>query len=153
MNGKEFLGSLIRSYFAVVTLIVLAMAILGRMFSPEQLFGYNAFYVPLIYGAIGVLPDVIMYSRKVLSVRAIIFRKVIQLALIEVAILFVMFSFGSEFNRRPAMIISVALSILIIYVIVSLMDYAHGCATAKQLNDELNKLKESVSADSAENEE
>ena len=150
MRGKEFLNSLIRSYFAVVTMIVLAMAILGRIFAPAELFGYSAFYYPLLYGAIGVLPDVVMYSRKELSVGAIILRKLIQLVMIEGAILFIMFSFGSDYNQRPVMIMSVALSILIIFVLVNLADYAHGCATAKQLNDEIRKFQERMSASSTD---
>lgn len=152
MHGKDFLNSLIRSFFSVVTMIVLAMAILGRIFAPEELFGYDAFYLPLIYGAIGVLPDVVMYSRKELSVKEIILRKMIQLVMIEGAILFIMFSFGPEYNQRTAMIISVAVSILIIFIIVNLADYAHGCATARRLNDEIRRFQERISADSAKDE-
>ncbi|MBE6753721.1 MAG: DUF3021 family protein [Ruminococcaceae bacterium] len=153
MHGKEFLNSLVRSYFAVVTLVVLAVAILGNIFAPEERFGYDAFYLPLLYGAIGVLPDVIMYSRKELSVKALIVRKVLQLVMIEGAILFIMFAFGPAYNRQPTLVVSVAISIFIIYILVNLMDYAHNCAAAKQLNDELGRLKASVSADAADNED
>lgn len=52
---------------------------LGMYFLPEMQFGYEAFCVPLIYGAVGTIPNVVMYSRKELKVKEVFVRKFIQL--------------------------------------------------------------------------
>ena len=85
---KEIAGS----YFISVTLINIAIYATGMIFRPQQTFGYEAFLSPLLFGMLTVIPTVIMYSKKELTVRQLLFRKVIQLLLDIVIVIAVVFA-------------------------------------------------------------
>lgn len=143
MRGKEFFIDLIRTYFSVVTLINVAIFIMGMHFSPDSRFGYDAFATPLIYGAAGTLPNIVMYSKRELKVKELLFRKILQFILIEVVVLFVAFYNQTAFWKQPRIIISVAISIFIIYVIASFIDWIQNSISAKQMTTALLKFQES----------
>ena len=67
MHGKEFVIDFIRTYFSVVALINVAILIMGLQIAPDSRFGYDAFAAPLIYGAAGTLPNIVMYSKRQLK--------------------------------------------------------------------------------------
>ena len=91
MHGKEFILACLRSFFAIVTLVNVAVFVLGFTMDPERLFGYEVFLMPLIYGALGILPNIVMYSKRELKIRELLVRKAIQLVLIEGLVLFAVF--------------------------------------------------------------
>lgn len=152
MHGKEFILSIIRTFFAVVTFICAATVILGHMLAPGQTFGYEAFLSPLLIGVAGTLPLVVMYSRRELSVRELIVRKVIQLILIEALVLFVMFYDSSAFYKNPKIVLSVAASVLIIYVIIELIEVFQDHLNAKKMTEELIAFQRSVDSESIDGE-
>ena len=65
---KERIREIADSYFISVTLINAAVFVTGMMFRPDEKFGYEAFLSPLIYGALTVIPTMIMYSGKELPI-------------------------------------------------------------------------------------
>ncbi len=144
MHGKEFMLDVIRTYFAVVTLINVVMFILGNYIAPENRFGYDAFATPLIYGAAGTLPNIMMYSKKELGVKELIFRKVLQFILIEIIVLFVAFYNQSDEWTQPGIIFAVAVSVLVIYVISSLIDWLQNLVSARKMTEDLVRFQESV---------
>lgn len=144
MRGKELVLSVIRTYFAVVALVCAANAIMGAILAPDQTFGYDAFLSPLICGLAGTLPTVVTYSSKELSVKQLLFRKVIQLLLIEASVLFVMFYGAAESFKQPKIIISVAVSIIIIYIIIDLIELFQDHLSAKKMTEELIAFQQSV---------
>ena len=87
MHGKEFVNDMIYTYFMLVTMILVIMAVLGTYFMPETSFGYEAFGSPLIYAAYGTLPNIIMYAKKELTIKQYLVRKAIQLVVIEIIII------------------------------------------------------------------
>lgn len=144
MHGKEFAIDCIRTYFAVVTLINVVMLVMGMQIAPDNRFGYDAFAAPLIYGAAGTLPNIVMYSKRELTVKELVIRKVIQFILIEVIVLFVAFYNMDDFWQQPYIIIGVGISIFVIYVIASVIDWVQNCIAAKKMTEELMKFQESV---------
>ena len=86
---KERFRSQLAAFFISVTLIDLAIFILGCLLEPDLKFGYEAFAYPLIYGVIGSLPGLIMYSKKELTMKQTIIREIIQMLLIVVLIIVV----------------------------------------------------------------
>ena len=141
MHGKEFMVDVIRTFFLVVTLINVVMLILGTQFAPDMRFGYDAFATPLIYGAAGTLPNIVMYSRRELKVKELMIRKIAQVILIEVIVLFVAFYGQSDFWKESKIIFSVAVSILIIYVIGCLIDWIQNSVTARQMTVDLMRFQ------------
>lgn len=144
MHGKEFVIDFIRTYFSVVALINVAILIMGLQIAPDSRFGYDAFAAPLIYGAAGTLPNIVMYSKRELKVKELLFRKIVQFILIEVVVLFVAFYNQNDVVKQPKIIIPVAISIFVVYVITSLIDWIQNSISAKQMTAELVKFQESA---------
>lgn len=144
MHGKEFVIDFIRTYFSVVTLINVAILIMGLQIATDSRFGYDAFAAPLIYGAAGTLPNIVMYSKRELKVKELLVRKIVQFILIEVLVLFAAFYNKTDLVKRPEIIIPVAISIFVIYVIAGLVDWIQNSVSAKQMTAELMKFQENA---------
>ena len=139
MHGKEFVIELIRTYFSVVTLVNAVILIMGLQMAPNRSFGYDAFAAPLIYGAAGTI---VMYSKRELKVKELLLRKILQFILIEITVLFAAFYNQTEIWKKPEIIISVAISIFVVYVIASLIDWIQNSISARQMTAELMKFQE-----------
>lgn len=144
MHGKEFVIDCVRSFFAVVTMITAAMFILGFLFAPEEQFGYEVFLFPLIYGTLGTLPNLVMYSKRILTIKEVIIRKVLQLLLIEAMIIVFIFGFSRGRAQEPEVIAGVAISVFVIYVLCTIIDWLQNYFTAKHMTEDLMKFQESV---------
>ena len=144
MRGKEFVLDVIRTYFTVVVLINAAMYVMGMYFVPEHRFGYEAFKAPLIYGAAGTLPLLVMYSRRELKVGELIIRNILQFVLIEALVLFVAFYEADAEWIDAGVVGSVALSIFIIYLLSFLFDWIQNWLSAKSIEEDLLRFQERV---------
>ena len=144
---KDHLKTTLASFFISVTLINAAMFILGLMLEPDLEFGYKAFAFPLIYGLIGSLPGLIMYSKKELSVRQTIIRELIQMFLIIVFLISFMFIGFRDKEKIISQIIGVTISIVIIYVLVHFFGWLMDLKTAGKMTEELKRYQETVSED------
>ncbi|MDO5154719.1 MAG: hypothetical protein Q4D51_02035 [Eubacteriales bacterium] len=137
MSFKDFLKSMISSYFVIVTLINVSTYVLGSIYRPEELFGYEAFLSPLIYGALGILPVCVMYSKKELTLKQVIFRKILQLILLEVLLI----GFGFGYNRftvdNMKLIISFGLSVFVIFILVHIISWVLDLQQARQMTMDL----------------
>lgn len=144
MHGKEFIMKIIRTYFTLVTLITVAIFLIGAQLAPDASLSYTAFAIPLIYAACGVLPSVVMYSRKELTVKQFLVRKVIQLGLIETLLFTVIFDNVNELKERTDMVILVTISVFIIYTLVHILDWFQKSLSAKKMTEELMCLQQAV---------
>ena len=144
MHGKEFVIDVIRTYFTIVTFINLIMFVLGTQFAPDYQFGYEAFRAPLIYGAVGVLPNIILYSKRDLTVKELWFRKLLQLIVIEVSVLFVVFYDVEEVLQKPEVILRLGGGIFMVYVISTIIDGLQDYLMAKKMTEELMQFQKSV---------
>lgn len=143
---KERFRSQLAAFFISVTLIDLAIFILGCLLEPELKFGYEAFAYPLIYGVIGSLPGLVMYSKKELTMKQTIIREIIQMLLIVVLIIAFMFGRfrGIEYDVFPQ-VIAVAVSVMIIYVLVNVFGWLIDLKTANKMTEDLKKFQAKAS--------
>lgn len=144
MSGKEFLHSLITTFFSLVTLITVAMLILGFVLDPAASFGYEAYAFPLIYGACGAISVGIMYSKRELTVKEVIVRKVIQLIFLEILIPTIAFGGSNVLATRPQIVVGMVVSILVIFVVSHIIDWVLDSLSAKKMTEDLVKFQESV---------
>lgn len=142
MTLKKIMIRMLTVYFTLVTLITVATLVFGLYFDPEATFGYEAFATPLIYGACGVIPVVIMYTRRELSLKEIFVRKVIQLICIEGLIFFVAFYNSKASEELHQRMILMGVSVFVIYVLVHVIDWIQNCASAKKMTEQLMALQE-----------
>lgn len=141
---KEHIKDNLMNFFIIVTLVNLAIFICGTFFAPEQKITYAAFIVPILDGLLGIIPGLIMYSKRELTLKQMIVREFIQLASIELIILF--FTIGvSGFNSANLLNISmVAASVAIIYVLVVLIRFFLDSRNAKKMTNDLKAFQESM---------
>lgn len=138
---KDMIKDFFEGFFISVTLINLAMFILGLLFRPDQRFGYEVFIYPLIYGLIGMIPILVVRTQKELSVKQIIIRKIMQLFLLMVLLLGCIFGQSlTEPDRIPA-IIGVAFSIVLIYVLVNVIEWMMDERAAKDMTEDLLQMQ------------
>ena len=139
---RDRFKEIVQTFFIIVTLVDAAMLILGRMFRPEQQFGYEIFIYPLIYGAIGCVPSLLMRERRELTVRQTVIREVVHVLLLVVLIL--AFLFGGRPVRPEDVPVAagVAVSVVVIYGLVTVIGWALDLRTAKRMTEDLRRLQQ-----------
>jgi len=138
MNKIEYLKKVAVSFFIIVTLINIAMGILGLCFERDMKFGYEAFFVPIIYGLVSIIPMIVTYSKKELTVRQMIFRKIFHFILLEALLTYFAF-----LNKVVAvdLLISFMISVFIIAILVHIILWFLDNRKAKELSFELEEYQ------------
>lgn len=137
MKGKELIRDMVNTYFMLATMILAAMAVLGTYFMPEATFGYEQFETPLIYAAWGTLPNIVLYSKKELSMKQMLFRKIIQLVLVEIIVILVALPPEALKGENNALMISLVSCVFVIYVLTHAFAWYQDSITAKKMTEEL----------------
>ena len=141
MNKREYFRTAFAQYFIIVTLINVVMFVLGTIFRPNDRFGYEAFLSPLIYAACSMIPIILTYSKKELSVKQMFFRQVLNLLAIEGIMIGIGLSGSSIFYEQPLLVVSLALSVFIIFILVLVISWVLDLGQARQMNIDLENYK------------
>lgn len=140
MDFRTFLiKKVLMSFLISVVFICTSIAVIGLIYEPEARFGYEAFFSPIIFGALASLTNLVNYSSVELTVRQAAFRSFLHLILIELIILSILNKYGSI--SSISMAISLGLSIFIIYLTVSLVLWVDDKKTAKEFNQALRIIQ------------
>ena len=142
MGFKRFLINKLIQFFMLSTLITVAISLIGSAFDPEAQFGYKAMLVPIEYAALCMLPTFVMYAKRELSPKAMLIRKALMLVLLEGVMLFIAFTSDVIDTSRAEIVLVIAGSVLVIFVLVNLFVWFKDAAEAKKLNSELEKFQE-----------
>jgi peptidoglycan/LPS O-acetylase OafA/YrhL len=134
---KEKVADAFRNFFIIVTLINVAMLVLGSILKPDQKFGYEAFAYPLIYGAITSIPGLCMGSKKEMTIPQTIIREIIQLILIIIVLLVIMFGKSPITKETILATLSVATSVIVVFGLVNLIGWLLDRRTARSLTADL----------------
>ncbi|MCM1282081.1 MAG: hypothetical protein NC180_04765 [Muribaculaceae bacterium] len=144
MSLKEILYRSLMIYFILVTCITAGIMILGLTFDPDAKFGYSELASPFIFAALGVIPNLLMYSSKELSDRQIILRKMIQFVVIEAEIAGTCIISPIIHTEKPEVMAGVMISVLVIFIFVHLIRIMNNYFSAKQLTRELMKFQKKI---------
>lgn len=139
MSRKEIAKEILMSYFIVVTLINIAMAVLGLLLDKDRTFGYEVFFSPMIYGFLGIIPSLISYSRKELSIKEMTVRKILQIIFLEAVILSFMVLNGVG---ELVILIPAGISVFLISVLAEIFLWYLNYEKAKSLNQLLKVYQE-----------
>ncbi|MBP5310304.1 MAG: DUF3021 family protein [Lachnospiraceae bacterium] len=134
---KDRIQDILKSFFVSTALINVAMYVCGSLFRPDQRFGYEVFLYPLIYGFLATVPNFIMYSKKEMTVKQTVIREMINILLIVAIIELFMFGGKDMSNELCVQAISVAVSIVVVYMGVVFIMYILDLKTARRLTDQL----------------
>lgn len=135
-----FIKEIMMSFFVSVACICAAMALVGMVFETDARFGYEVFLSPLLFGVIANLPLLVKYSRKELSIKQTAIRNIIHFILLEATILFTLYLIGAL--RSVSVTVSLAISILLIYITVNLVLWINDKRTARVFNNALKILQD-----------
>lgn len=141
MSIKQFIVRKLGLFFMLTTLITVAIYLLGSHFDGEARFGYDGFLSPLLYAGCCVLPSLVTWSKRELKPRELILRELIQFLLTEAVVLFLAFRSRTIDTSRPAVVLGIAGSVLVIYLLVFLFSWLVNSAQAKQVNQELQAFQ------------
>lgn len=141
MKLKDFLFRQLMIFFVLTTLITIAITILGSIFDPDAVLRYDALASPLFFAALSVLPGMIMYSKRELSVREVVFRKILQLLLIEAEVLTTAFLSPFIHTERPGTVAALVFSVIAIFAASHFFSYLSDLHTADQLTDMLTAFQ------------
>ena len=141
---KDTIREIAISFFISVALINIAMLVLGLLLRPTQQFGYEVFMYPLIYGLIGVIPVVVFRTKKELSVKQVMIRKIMQLLLLIVLMLGFMFGGKPMDFENITAAIGVTCSVVVIYILVCVIEWMIDVRTAKSMTEDLLNFQNRV---------
>jgi hypothetical protein len=97
--------------------------------------------VPIKYAALCMLPTLVTWSKRELSLKALLARKALMLVLIESVILFIAFTSDVINTSRIEVVLVIAGSVLVIFVVAHLFMWLKEAAEAKKLNRELEAFQ------------
>ena len=142
---KEHIKDNLINFFIIVTMVNIVIFVCGSLFAPEQNITYTAFLVPIIDGVLGIIPGLIMYSKKELTIKQMIIREGIQFFMIEIIILLFSFGFSGFTLGNLKMMGVVALSVAVVYISVWIIKFFLDSRKAKEMTNDLKLFQKSLS--------
>jgi hypothetical protein len=135
----EFVKKNLMNYFIIVTGVTVAIAVLGSNFDSEATFGYEAYYSPIIFGAVATLPSFVLYSRKELTFHQMLFRRILHFIVLELTLL----GFGYAFDllSQIDVAVSFAVSVFMIYLFTNVVMWIIDSKTAADINKGLKRIQ------------
>ena len=150
MDFRQFAMKKLTLFFMLTTLITAAVYIIGSIFDAKARFGYSELLTPIRLAACCVLPSFVTYSRRELKPRKLALRIVLQFLLTEAVILSLLFGAKVFDSTNLTAVLTVALSVLIIFALVWLFSWLRDSAEAKRLNHELARFRQQFGEDEEE---
>lgn len=141
MSFKEFIIQKVQLFFFLVTMILMAQIILGNKIEPDRVLHYKDFKSTFIMAALCMLPTLVTYSKKELSLKQMLVRQAMQLILIE-GLMFVLAVVEIEnTHQKVTNVALVCLSTAIIYGLAILIMWYRQYLEAQKLNELLKKIQ------------
>ena len=141
MEFKKFLFNKLLLFFLLSTLITVTISLMGSAFDGEARLTYGDMLAPLQYAALCMLPTLVTWSRKELSPKQMLLRKGLMLVLIEAVVLFLAFTSPRIDTDRGEVVLVLAGSVLVIFVLVHLFLWLKDSAEAKRMNRDLERFQ------------
>lgn len=143
---KELLIQALRLYTLLVTLITVLMIILGNLLDRDRVFGYDAFFSPLLYALIGTAAAMVTRSDKEPSVRGLVIRKIISLLLIEGAIVLIALNADTIPADQNWVLPGLILGVFVVFVLTHIILYLADQKEAKKISADLVRYQEKQEA-------
>ncbi len=135
---REFLKAQVYVFLLCNLFISLDMAVMGLILKPDSELGYQVLFFPPLYAFLCTIPSFFMYSKKELTVKQVIFRRILQIVSIETIIIGLITSFNKKMNFFDIALLGG--SVLIVFGAVWLVNWLRARSDAKELNRRLENL-------------
>lgn len=139
MSFRSFLKECVLRFFIIATCVGIATALVGPVLMPSRTLEFSAFFSPPIAALLATLPSLILYSKKELTLKQTILRKVLHLLMLE-ALLTVVAWLCRNVSTLGETLLFVAV-VFVIYIAVALISLRLQNKDAKQINEGLKALQ------------
>ena len=140
MKHKTTAADMLISFCICTTLICLLQGVMGVLFFPEMQLGAGAYFGPPLFGFLSVLLGMVTYSSKELTIRQVMARRAIHLALIEGMIFGLNYLAGNVFSVLLSIILAVAIAA--VYILVYVILWIDDLRSAWAFNEKLKEFQE-----------
>lgn len=137
---KETMKKLMEVFLSLHFLITMAFGVCGVILEPDGKLWYEAMFAPAVMALLCTLPALLTIRADRLTVKQIIVRKVLQFLLEEGIVLSMIHFVFHEFTSIGA-VFTVAVSVLLVFAGVYLIDWVRGYMEAEELNRRLAQLQ------------
>jgi len=141
MELKRFLINKLILFFSLSTLIAVAVSLIGSVYDADASLGYEALLAPIRYAALCLLPTLVTWSRHELTMKELLVRKALMLALLEAVILVIAFQSPAIDTGRLSVVLTLAGSVLVIFVLANLFTWLRESAEARGMNRDLAQFQ------------
>lgn len=140
MELKSILKKCMLDFLVIQAGITLAMGIIGCINPPSYGVSHYLFFMPFVYAFFCVIPSVVVYSSKELSIKQMLVRKAIHFVLIELIVMLISYKTGvlaSTFMR-----IAIPLSAAAVYIMVNVLEYLFCKLEADTMTKKIQCVRE-----------
>ena len=141
MSIKEYGKTMLQDFFVITTFVNIVMFVLGSIYRPGATFSYEILLFPPLYGFLGTIPSWILYSKKELSTRQIVVRKILQVIVLELILVLAIFGGENLSKENIPVITALAISVFLVYVLVNIVSWLLDVRTAKAVMKELSEYQ------------
>lgn len=149
MNKKDIIKTMFMDFFMVTSFVNFAIFILGSIYNKGYTFSYEILLLPPLYGFVGAIPGLMLYSKKELTVLQTVFRLFLILITLEVSLTLITF-WGHFTAENISVILSFMVSVLIIYVLVNVISWLLDFRRAGNLMKDLKEYQKQCGCESEE---
>lgn len=142
MELKQFFLQRLSLFFMLTTLITVVICMFGLSLDANARFGYGELLAPVRLAALCVIPTFVTFSRRELSPKKMKIRMALELLLIEAVVLGIAFTSPVIDTSQAAVVLAIAASVLVIYVLARLLAWVHDSAEARRMNVELARFQQ-----------
>jgi hypothetical protein len=146
MKKDNPLTDILLVFFITTACNTILEGTLGTLLLPAQRFGYIAFLSPPLFALLTASSGLVMLSRKELTIRQVIVRRILQLIWIEAIVFGLNLIAGIRFE--PVIIVSLSLGIAAVFVTVNLMMWLNDRRIASNFNKKLRAMQDKPIHDS-----
>ncbi len=140
---KETIKKLIEVFLTCHFLISMAIGACGMLLGSDAKLGYEDMFAPALMAFLCTLPTLLTIRSEKLTLKQLVLRKVLQVLLVEAIVLSIN-HFGFHGINSISSAVTVAVSVLVVFAGVSLVDWARGCMEAEELNRRLDQFQKGM---------
>lgn len=137
---KEIMKRLLEVFLICHFVISMGIGIAGSIIKPEIVLAYKDLFEPAIMALLCTIPTLLTIRTDELSIKQLVFRKIIQIFIVE-GIVLSMIYFGTNGFHSVGEFLIVFISVLLVFAGVSLLDWVSSYFEAKELNRMLLQMQ------------
>ena len=140
MELKSILKKCMIDFLMIQAGITFTIGVIGCIKTPALGVTHYSFFMPFVYAFFCVIPSLVIYSAKELSIKQMLIRKAIQFLLIEFIVMLVSYIIGTLNNTFIC--IAILLAVIAVYIAVNVLEYLFCKSVADAMTKKIQHIKE-----------